>query len=72
MNEFTIVVHGPHAESLAATYVGLIQQWDSQHRHRHDPTVLVYRRSTPDDLLPPDRMITKRHTKTLICWPASS
>jgi protein-L-isoaspartate(D-aspartate) O-methyltransferase len=72
VNEFMIVEHGPDAESLAATYVDLIQQWDSQHRHRHNTTVLVYPHSTTDEPVPPGRVITKRHTKTLISWPASS
>ncbi len=72
VNEFTVIGHGPDAERVAATYVELIREWDARHRHGAGPTVLVYPRATPADLIPAGRPITKRHTTTLISWPTAS
>lgn len=67
--EFGTYGHGPHGLRLAEQMVEQIRLWDRRHRHGPGARIDVYPADAVPDLLPPGRVIDKRHTKVIVSWP---
>ncbi|MDA0565197.1 methyltransferase, FxLD system [Streptomonospora sp. S1-112] len=65
--EFGAVGHGPRARHVAHAMVELISDWGRHHRGRR-PKIDILPASTPREALPSGRVLTKRHTHTVLNW----
>jgi protein-L-isoaspartate(D-aspartate) O-methyltransferase len=66
--EFGAVGHGPAARQIAQDMVDLIGVWDRDHRGGPGPRIeLVPAHTAPEDL-PDGRVVSKRHTHTVLNW----
>ncbi|HEV3157371.1 MAG TPA: methyltransferase, FxLD system [Candidatus Baltobacteraceae bacterium] len=68
--EFGAFAHGPDAARLAEQMNEQLCIWDRDHRHGPAPRIIVYPVGAPDEPLPNDRIIDKRHTRVAISWPS--
>jgi protein-L-isoaspartate(D-aspartate) O-methyltransferase len=59
---------GPQAPALAEAMAGHVRRWDREHRGGPGPRIAVYPAATPDDRLPGDRAINKRHSRVTLSW----
>ncbi|MFE6303493.1 methyltransferase, FxLD system [Nocardiopsis sp. NPDC057823] len=66
--EFGAVGHGPRAIQVAQRLTDLISRWDGDHRGGPGPHIELFPASTPAADLPPGRVLTKRHTHTVLSW----
>ncbi|ASU79794.1 methyltransferase, FxLD system [Actinopolyspora erythraea] len=72
VSEFGVYAFGPHADTLAEQMAEQIRVWDRERRHGPGPDIAVWPRETSDERLPPaDLVITKRHSRITISWPAA-
>jgi protein-L-isoaspartate(D-aspartate) O-methyltransferase len=67
--EFGAYAHGPDGAALAVQMCEQIRAWDRGHRHGSAARITVYPAGTPDDQLPPGRVIDKRHSRVVLSWP---
>ncbi len=74
--EFGAHAFGPHADTAADGMTEQIRAWDRDHRDGLGPVIAVWPRETSDQELSPPQdiaasaVITKRHTRITISWPA--
>ncbi|MFF6786854.1 methyltransferase, FxLD system [Streptomyces sp. NPDC012510] len=66
--EFGAIGHGPQGQKVADRLMEEIQVWHSDHR-KHRAHIEVHPAGTPDDRLPPGRVIDRPHTRVTITWP---
>jgi protein-L-isoaspartate(D-aspartate) O-methyltransferase len=67
--EFGAYAHGPDGAALAGQMCEQIRVWDRDHRHGPAARIGVYPAGSPDERLPPGRVIDKRHSRVTISWP---
>jgi protein-L-isoaspartate(D-aspartate) O-methyltransferase len=67
--EFGAYAHGPDGAALAEQICAQTRDWDDNHRHGPAAQIAVYPAGTPDEELPPGRVLDKRHTRVTISWP---
>jgi protein-L-isoaspartate(D-aspartate) O-methyltransferase len=67
--EFGAYAHGPDAARLAGHMTERIRVWDREHRRGPGAQITACPADTPDEQLPPGRVIDKRHTRITISWP---
>lgn len=66
--QFGAIGHGPTGAATAERLCALMGEWDRHHRHGPEPVITLAPASTPDDQLPPGRVVNKRHTRTVLNW----
>ncbi|MEV7970541.1 methyltransferase, FxLD system [Sphaerisporangium sp. NPDC088356] len=69
--EFGAHAFGPDAAALAEALAQQIRVWDHDHRGGPGPRIAAYPADTPDEQLPDGFVITKRHVRVIISWPAA-
>ncbi|BBA99053.1 putative O-methyltransferase [Actinacidiphila reveromycinica] len=67
--EFGVHALGPDASTFANTVAGSVRAWDREHRGGSDPLIRVHPAGTPDEAVPGDRVIEKRHSRISLSWP---
>lgn len=69
--EFVVHAFGPapDARGLAEEVAEQLRIWARVHRGGPGPQLRVYPASTPDDQLPPGRVVDKKHCRITISWP---
>lgn len=70
--EFGTHSFGPDARALAETMAEEIRVWDREHRAGPGPRITAHPAATSDERLPRGRVITKRHVRVVISWPAAA
>ncbi|WP_435109998.1 methyltransferase, FxLD system [Nocardiopsis synnemataformans] len=66
--QFGAIGHGPTSAVTAERLCALIQEWDHDYRHGPDPSITLVPADTPNDQLPPGRVVDKRHTRLVLNW----
>ncbi|MCD0449335.1 methyltransferase, FxLD system [Actinocorallia sp. API 0066] len=67
--EYGVHAYGPEAADLAERVAEQLRTWGREQRHGPGPRYRIYLAGTPDDLIPPGRVINKRHVRVSISWP---
>jgi len=68
--EFGAHAFGPHARELAEHVAAQLRIWAREYRGGPGAKFYVHPAGTPDDSLPPGRVIDKIHCRITISWPA--
>jgi protein-L-isoaspartate(D-aspartate) O-methyltransferase len=68
--EFGSHAFGPNASALAKALADLVRVWDRDHRHGPGPQYTIYPAHTDDRVLD-GAVVSKRHVKITIAWPAA-
>jgi protein-L-isoaspartate(D-aspartate) O-methyltransferase len=71
-SEFGAHAFGPHAPAAAQALAEQVRVWDRDRRAGPGPDFAIWPKDTPDERLPEDMIIDKRHTRVTISWPAAS
>ena len=66
--EYGVHAFGPQAADLAATVAGYIRTWAETFRGGPGPRIAVYPAGTPDDRIPGERIIDKKHSRISLSW----
>lgn len=75
--EFGAHAFGPHADNAAKGMAEQIRAWDRDHRDGRDPVIAIWSRAASEHELSSAEdsvaqvVITKRHSRITISWPAS-
>jgi protein-L-isoaspartate(D-aspartate) O-methyltransferase len=70
--EFGAHAYGPHADELAEQLAEQLRIWANEHRGGPGAKFYIHPAGTPDNALPPGRVIDKPHSRITISWPASA
>ncbi|WP_370462973.1 hypothetical protein [Nocardiopsis sp. FR26] len=66
--QFGAIGHGPTGAATAERLCALMQEWDRDYRHGADLDITLVPAPTPDDRLPPGRVVDKWHTRMVLNW----
>ncbi|MFI0941191.1 methyltransferase, FxLD system [Streptomyces sp. NPDC021020] len=69
--EYGVHAFGPDATAFAERIAGILRTWGEKIRGSDGPCIAVHPAGTPDDRITADRIITKRHSRISISWPAA-
>ncbi|WP_432010674.1 methyltransferase, FxLD system [Streptomyces cucumeris] len=69
--EYGVHAFGPDGVSFADEIADLIRAWGKEHRGGPGPRVAIYPAGTPDDRIPGDRVIVKKHSRISVSWSAA-
>ncbi|QKV95260.1 methyltransferase, FxLD system [Streptomyces sp. NA02950] len=69
--EYGVHAFGPDGASFADEVADCIRAWGKEHRGGPGPRVAIYPVGTPDDQIPGDRVIDKRHSRISVSWSAA-
>ncbi len=64
-----VYAHGPEADAVAHDYVELLRRFDRDLRGGPGAHIEVFPAAKPTSELPRGRVIEKRHTRVVVCWP---
>ncbi|WP_326596577.1 methyltransferase, FxLD system [Streptomyces sp. NBC_01803] len=69
--EFGAHAFGSDAATLAGAVAEQVRVWDRAHRTGPGPRVVACPADVPEERLPEGRVVTKRHMRFIISWPAT-
>ncbi|MFE6447484.1 methyltransferase, FxLD system [Nocardiopsis dassonvillei] len=70
--EYGVHAFGSEGEAFAKTVAEHVQAWGHEQRGGPGPRIDAYPASTPDEELPGEHVITKRHTRITFSWPSAN
>ncbi|MEU9120575.1 methyltransferase, FxLD system [Streptomyces sp. NPDC048506] len=69
--EFGFHAYGPDGSGFAERLADIVRTWGKEHRNAPGPQIAVYPAATPDDRIPGDRIIDKKHSRISVSWPVA-
>ncbi|WP_445517297.1 methyltransferase, FxLD system [Streptomyces sp. NEAU-174] len=69
--EYGVHAFGPDGASFADEIADCIRTWGKEHRGGPGPRIAIYPADTPDDQIPGDRVIDKKHSRISVTWSAA-
>ncbi|MEU1666142.1 methyltransferase, FxLD system [Streptomyces sparsogenes] len=69
--EYGVHAYGPDGVSFAEEIADCIRAWGKEHRGGPGPRMVIYPAGTPDDQIPGDRVIDKKHSRISVSWSAA-
>ncbi|MEV0041484.1 methyltransferase, FxLD system [Streptomyces sp. NPDC050804] len=69
--EYGVHAFGPDGASFADEIADRLRAWGKEHRGGPGPQVVIYPAGTPDDRIPGDRVIDKKHSRISVSWSAA-
>ncbi|WP_349307952.1 MULTISPECIES: hypothetical protein [unclassified Streptomyces] len=70
--EYGVHAFGPQGPAFAEAVAEQLRTWAREHRGGPGPHIGVYPAATPDDQLPGDRVIDKKHCRVTLSWPTAA
>ncbi|KOX23805.1 methyltransferase, FxLD system [Nocardiopsis sp. NRRL B-16309] len=70
--EYGVHAFGPEGEAFAKAVAEHVRVWGREQRGGPGPRIDVFPASAPDDRLPGELVITKRHTRVTFSWPTAA